>query len=218
MNDALEPKGPAPGPKQHLSDWTLEQLAEELLGEYELQAATAHVSECPRCAAELESYRTLFGALAGLPRFAPSPDFADAVMARVQVAPQESLAVALRRWLPKTRRGWMLWAAALLAPALPLFGLVAWLFSRPGVSVVSVWQWTTHETSHMVHAVSDGAGQWAYGLGLPTLLQSLYTFLLGMPTGVLVAVLAVLAVGTPLAAWSLVRLLRKPVGNVTYAN
>jgi hypothetical protein len=219
MNDALEQREPAPGPKQHLSDWTLEQLAEGMLGEYEHQAATAHVESCARCTAELEGYRSLFSALSGLPRFAPSAEFGDAVMARVRVGPQESAAVVwARRWLPATRRGWLIFTGALLAPALPLLGLVAWLFSQPGVSVVSVWGWTVTNATRFGHLAGDEAGRWAHGLGLPATMQTVYNFLLGVPTGVLAAVLAVLAIGIPLSTWSLVRLLRKPVGNVTYAN
>jgi hypothetical protein len=45
----------------------------------------AHVRECARCRSELEALQELTNALDELPRFAPSPGFADAVMSQVHV-------------------------------------------------------------------------------------------------------------------------------------
>jgi hypothetical protein len=45
----------------------------------------AHVRRCEECRSELEAARSLVRQLEHLPRFAPSPAFANAVMSRVQI-------------------------------------------------------------------------------------------------------------------------------------
>lgn len=45
----------------------------------------AHVRRCEECRSELDAARALVRRLEHLPRFAPSPAFANAVMARVQI-------------------------------------------------------------------------------------------------------------------------------------
>ncbi|MDQ3388785.1 MAG: zf-HC2 domain-containing protein, partial [Gemmatimonadota bacterium] len=129
----------------HLTTQTLELLMDEMLSSAERNEAEAHLEGCELCAAELEACRALSVALAGLPRFAPSVTFAESVMARVTIAPQGSLA-RMRRWLPVTRRGWVMLAAALLAPLAPLVAALGWLLSQPLVTVGGVWsmgeKWT----------------------------------------------------------------------------
>ena len=203
----------------HLSEWTLEQLAEDLLSGYEHQSAMAHLEGCPRCAAEVDSYRTLFSALAGLPRFAPSPDFSDAVISRVRIGPQPSPALErLRRWLPVTRRGWTILAGAMIAPALPVLWLVVWLLSQPMVSPAALLQWGSRWGTDATNAVSGAVLHWETQLGLTRLASALYAAVAGLPMTVLLTVGAALAVAIPLSAWSLIRLVRTPLGDVHYAN
>lgn len=206
-------------PMAHLSEWTLEQMAEGMLPEPEHRDAMTHVERCTRCAAELEGFRALFSALSQMPRFAPSPQFTEAVMARVQVAPRASPAMArMRRWLPVTRRGWMLLSLALVAPALPVIAGMAWLLSQPLVSAAALGQWLSLQANGLAQATVARLGQWEASLGLAARGRSVYAALLDVPPELLVAGLVVMAVGIPLSAWSLVRLVRAPTGNMNYAN
>lgn len=205
--------------KAHLSEWTLEQLAEGMLSENEHQSAMTHVEGCPRCAAEMDSFRTLFTALSGLPRFAPSPDFSDAVISRIRIGPQPSPAMQrLRRWLPVTRRGWMLLAGAIVAPALPVLGLVIWLFSQPMISAGALLEWGSRWGSDATSAVTGTFARWEAQLGLTHLASTLYAAVAALPMSVVLGVGATLAVAIPLSVWSLVRLVRTPLGDVHYAN
>jgi hypothetical protein len=205
--------------KAHLSEWTLEQLAEGMLSENEHQSAMAHVEGCPRCAAEMDSFRTLFTALAGLPRFAPSPDFSDAVISRIRIGPQPNPAMErLRRWLPVTRRGWMLLAGAMVAPALPVLALVVWLLRQPMISAGALLQWGSRWGTDATSAVTRTVLRWETQLGLTHLASTLYGAVAALPMSVLLTVGAALAVAIPLSAWSLIRLVRTPLGDVHYAN
>ena len=204
---------------EHLSDWILEQYAEGALSPEEQSSAEEHLEFCGRCAAELDGYRALFAALGEMPRFAPSPAFGDAVMARVKVAPAPSpvVAWAMRR-LPQTPRGWSVLLGALLLPAMPVVALVAWVMSQPLVSRESIWQWTTAQTLQGSQAFLARLTEWGMGSGLFEWSQAVYTLLMSVPAGTLSAVLAVLAIGIPISTWSLVRLVRTPVERVHYAN
>lgn len=230
MNDARSTEGPEPNgqgaeqgsvPNQtaHLSEWTLEQLAEEMLSPLEQERALAHVEECGRCAAELDAYRALFAALSELPRFEPSPSFNDAVLARVRISPQEgALMVQLRRWLPTTTRGWVLLGAALSAPALPMIAMVVYLLTHPLVSAASVWQMSMLLAEDTLRAAGGAVMGWGLIADVTAAAQAGLAALQSIPTGMLVAGLALLAVGIPVSAWALVRLVRSPMRNVTYAN
>jgi anti-sigma factor RsiW len=208
-----------PNSTAHLTEWTLELLAESALPESEAAQAKRHLEQCDRCSAELEAYRVLASALSELPRFAPSVEFSDAVMARVKMAPvTDPIYTRVVRLLPTTPRGWGMLVAAAVAPALPLIALVAWVLTQPLVSLAGLWQWTSDqvvETAQMMAAYiverSDasgllGAAEWV--------MHSIQT----LPLGTLILAVAVLAITIPLSAWSLVRLVRTPMGKVTYAN
>jgi hypothetical protein len=206
-------------PTAHLTDWTLEQLAEESLPEAELAGATAHVEACALCAAELEGYRALFSTLSDLPRFAPPPAFADAVMARVRVAPQPSpVWVRVQRWLPRTRGGWAVLGAALAAPAAPLVALVVWFLSQPLVSTSALGAWATEMLRTAAGTALAEVLGWGVDTGVFGWVQLAYQTARSIPLETVGVVLALLAVAIPLSAWSLVRLVRAPMGNATYAN
>lgn len=204
----------------HLPEWTLDLLAEGALSHAERSRAEAHLRECALCAAEMEATRAVIASLEALPRFEPSPGFADVVMSRV-VLPQEAPQAAfspLRRWLPRTRRGWAGLAVALAVPSAPLFALLAWLLSRPMVTVGSLWSMGTgwvRETSWSLVAraaealARSGALEWG---------GDLLDRLASAPaTGTGIALLLV-AAAIPLSGWTLVRLLRTPLGGVTHAH
>jgi hypothetical protein len=203
----------------HLSEWTLEQLAEGMLSEHEHQSAMTHVEGCTRCAAEMDAYRTLFTALAALPRFAPPPDFGDAVISRVRIGPQPSPAMQrLRRWLPVTRRGWTILAGAMIVPALPVLALVIWLLSQPMISAAALLEWGSRWGNDVTGSVSSTILRWETQLGLTQLAGALYAAVAGLPMALVLAVGAALAVAVPLSVWSLVRLVRTPLGDAHYAN
>ena len=68
-------------PVTHLTPDEIELWAQGLLG----AARAIHVTECPKCLATADHERKLILELAQLPRFAPSAEFADRVMARVRI-------------------------------------------------------------------------------------------------------------------------------------
>jgi anti-sigma factor RsiW len=203
----------------HLSDWTLDQLAEGELPAEERAAAERHVESCPACAAQLATYRSLFTALSGLPRFEPTQGFAEAVLARTRMQPEPGLLARwLRRVTPDTRRGWALLIAALTAPALPILIAAVWLLTHPTLSVEALWEWTLLRMSTSARSAADVAAGWADGTGATMLITWGYSTLSGVPLAAITAVLLGLAVAMPLSAWALFRLVRTPNRNITYAN
>lgn len=210
-------RDPVPEPMAHLPAPILEQLAEETLAPAEARDARIHLEVCGRCAAAFESHQQLFALLGELPRFAPSLAFNDAVMARVQIRHRESAVFAwLKRLMPKSRRGWILIGAAVTAPAMPLFALIAWILSQPLLSPATLWQWALIRSQTMSQAsfawlLDRAMGSSAVGWG-----DAIYSALQSVPVGTLGGVIAVLAVGIPLSGWGLVRLTRIPEGSTTY--
>lgn len=203
----------------HLSEWTLEQLAEGMLSSDELAGASAHVEACGRCAAELDGYRALFAALGEIPRFAPSAQFSDAVMARVRVAPAPSPVWSLvQRWVPRTRRGWSVLGAAVAAPAVSTAAVLIWLMSHPLVSPGWLLQWAGGEAAGAVEAGASQVFRWGMRSGLFGVGRQAVEAAGSLPLGAVAVVMAVLAVAIPLSAWSLIRLVRTPMRNVNYAN
>jgi anti-sigma factor RsiW len=203
----------------HLTEEAIEQLVDGLLGGDELQRAEVHLSTCAACAAEVDASRVFFAALAQLPRFAPSAEFADLVMAKVQVEPRASPVFAwIRHWAPETRRGWTLLVAALLAPMLPLIGFAAWVVSSPVLTAGAVLQWVAVQGRSVAVDTAGAVARWGMGTGISAWAESAYAAARSIPTDTLALTLIVLAVAIPLSAWSLVRLVRTPTGNVTYAN
>ena len=219
MNEPIPESDLVPEATAHLSAMRLEQLAEGGLSEAEAQAARGHLSSCQRCATEMEAFGSLFGMLGELPRFAPSPAFADAVMARVRIAPSESwYAGLLRRLIPTTRRGWLLLGTALTAPATPFIALAVWLLFQPLVTPTTLWQWGQLRVQSGAEASIAWLGEWFLTSLAGEGLAMLYTSVQSIPTNALSGAIAFLAVAIPLSAWALVRLTRSPSGKVSYAN
>jgi hypothetical protein len=92
----------------------------------------AHVADCEQCSAELESARAVVEALDHLPRFAPSPLFADRVLAEVRVFEPWHVAAldTVRRYIPSAAPARVLVAAGASSVALVLTVLTVWLTSR----------------------------------------------------------------------------------------
>jgi hypothetical protein len=219
MNEHATGRDPVPAPSAHLPAETLEQLAEGSLSPAESADARQHVEACNRCSVELEAFQGLFAVLGELPRFAPSAVFADGVMARVQLAPQESRVMALlRRLVPTTRRGWAFISVAVTAPVMPILALVFWLITQPLISPATVTQWALLRTQSTAQTMLAWIVDGTMSSGLLSWADTSYATLQAVPGSALGGALAVLAIAIPLSAWTLVRLTRTPVGSITYAN
>jgi hypothetical protein len=207
--------------ENHLPDWTLDLLAEDALSHSERSHAEAHLRSCARCRAEMDAARAVIAELDALPRFEPSAAFADAVMARVVVAPAASTAVAparSRRWLPKTRRGWMMVGVGLLAPLGPLAALLAWVLGNAAVTPGALagtagdrmrdafWSALARATEAVVRSPAFDA-----------VADLVYSALSMSSTGA-GALLLFLAITIPASGWTLVRLLRTPTGGFHHAH
>ncbi len=202
----------------HLPPWMLELLAEDGLSHHERSQAEAHLRSCGRCTAELEASRSVLAALAALPRFSPSETFAEAVMSRV-VLPQPAAAQArARRWLPRTRRGWMMLGGAALAPLAPVTALMAWILSHPLVTADSLTSAGNSWLRDQVWSLVVSAAEATIRSGLFDQAGEVLVRLLSIPGGSLSAAALALAVAIPTSGWALFRLLRTPQGGVTHAN
>lgn len=74
----------------HLDPLTLQDLLDGELAPAERRRAEAHVATCAVCAAELTSYRRVFGSLDAMPTWDPGPAFTERVLAHVlpELAPR----------------------------------------------------------------------------------------------------------------------------------
>lgn len=203
----------------HVDALKLEQLAERSLPPGETAAVQAHLDQCARCSAEYSAVAHLVGMLTELPRFAPSPAFANAVMARVRLAPAESAALAwLRKIVPHTRRGWVLLATASVAPAIPLLALLLWMFTQPLVTPAVLWQWTVAQTQTATQAGAGWLLDQAMNSGILLLAESLVATGLTLPTRAVGGFFIFFGLAIPLSAWGLVHLTRTPVGRKHHAS
>jgi hypothetical protein len=96
------------------------------------QPLRAHVRECADCRAELEAARELVLELEHLPHFVPSVQFADRVMAQVQVFEPWHVAArdSVRRWLPQSRPLQVMGAAMAASVAFVLSIGTLWILGR----------------------------------------------------------------------------------------
>jgi hypothetical protein len=92
----------------------------------------AHVRSCPECAAELESARLVVAELEALPHLAPSPLFAQRVMAQVQVFEPWHVALldSVRHFVPQSRPARVLAGAGAVSIASVLTLALLWLGAR----------------------------------------------------------------------------------------
>ncbi len=219
MKESVNGRSPVSKSMNHLTEWQIEQLAEGELPTAELSTATAHLDSCGRCAAEVDSYRMLFATLATLPRYAPSDEFAGAVMARLKPAPRLAPFYAwLRRIAPQTRRGWSVLFGLAVLPATPIIALFGWLLSHPLVSAEALMGWALSEARAGAADGFTAVRDWVAQAGALDLANVALSAASTFPMPALVTIFLLLAVAIPLSAWSLLRLLRSPSGNVEYAN
>jgi anti-sigma factor RsiW len=201
-------------PNAHLDEWQVEQAAEDRLPGEAREAARLHLERCERCAAAVAVAREIVAALSSLPRFAPSPAFADAVMARVSPV---AASAAARRWLPSTARGWGAMAAALLAPLAPFAVLVAWFVAGPVLSTSSSWAWGVEGVRGGLMSLAFGLAEAAVRGGALRWVEWISARTAGLDPSGLVWLGAAAAAGVPLSLWLLARLSRSPVEPVAHA-
>ncbi|HEU4885197.1 MAG TPA: hypothetical protein VFT45_23245 [Longimicrobium sp.] len=208
----------------HLPFWTLEQLAEGDLSHPERSLAEQHLKTCAHCTAELRSARALIAALQSLPSVSPSAGFADAVMARVVIAPQAATAAAAeparearRGWLPASARAWAVLTAVLTVIMAPLAALGVWLNAHPMVSVSSLWgvarDWLGEVAWSAVVQVAGAFGRSGlFGWAADTLAAMPGPDTAGVPLSLLLFFAAI-----PVSAFVIVRLLKTPSTGMTHA-
>jgi hypothetical protein len=208
----------------HLPFWTLEQLAEGDLGHADRMLAEQHLKACAHCTSELRSARALIAALQSLPSLTPSAGFADAVMARVVIAPQAATAAAAepvrearRGWLPASLRGWAVLTAVLTVIMAPLAALGVWLNAHPMVSVSSLWGvargWAGEVAWSAVVQVAGAFGRSGlFGWAADTLAGMPGPDAAGVPLALLLFFAAI-----PVSAFVIVRLLKTPATGMTHA-
>lgn len=205
----------------HLAYWTLEQLAEGGLSHVERTLAEQHLRSCGRCTSELEGARAVIAALEGLPQLSPSPAFAEAVMARVQIAPMAAPLAAPSlsrgRWMPARSRGWMMLVALVLATVPVLAGIAVWTGQNPVAGMGALWRVVRGWASEVgFNLMSEGTE----ALIRTGLFQWGSDFLGGIPGPSLAGVpvlLLMLAAAVPVSAWAMARLLRAPTTGLTHA-
>lgn len=148
------------GPNDHPSVERLNAFVEHGLDESERAGVDAHLAACSRCREEVAELGSLFMALSELPRFAPSAEFADRVMAGVRV--RKPVVVSAGEWAerltPQSTRGWAAAAAVLALPVLGATLLVAWIMAQPGVTSQGLW---TLATTFAGEALTSG-WHWAW--------------------------------------------------------
>jgi hypothetical protein len=205
----------------HLPYWTIEQLAEGSLSHVEKSLAELHLRACSHCAGELDGARAVIRALERMPALTPSADFADAVMARVQIAPAAKAApapsMARRRWMPRVSRGWATLLALLLLPLPVLAGIGTWMGGSPFSAMGALWgvvrNWAGEVGFNLFSEgtevlIRTGLFQWGSDVlsGIP-----------GPTAGGVPVLLLLLAAAVPVSAWAMGRLLRAPMTGLTHA-
>jgi anti-sigma factor RsiW len=121
----------------HPSSERLEALVEGTLDEAEQVVLNSHVVGCPRCQSELEEWRSLFVALASLPQMEPSVQFADHIMAAINLPLPLPARVAsiFRRFVPKSKTTWTLATIFLALPIIVTGAFAAWVIAQPWLTL-----------------------------------------------------------------------------------
>lgn len=202
----------------HLSEWTLDLLAQGEMSRAERGVAEAHLRGCARCADALAEIRALEASLAALPRFAPSVGFADVVLARVAAAAAPAVIATQRPWLSRTARGWVLAGIFTLGPLTTLGMLWGWLLSRPLVSTSSLLilsrQWIGGALTSGVARVAEVI----VGSASFRILADAAGRIASASAAEVAAALLLIGAGLPLSGWALARLLRNSDGEITHAH
>jgi hypothetical protein len=194
----------------HPGSERLEALVEGTLDEAEQAVLNSHVMGCPRCQSELEEWRSLFTALSSLPQLEPSVQFAEHIMAAINLPiPLPARVTSIfRQFVPKSKTSWTLASILFALPILVTVAAVTWLVSQPwltleGLLVFAYGRATTASTalaSYLGRELITSAPALLIGQGV----QKLIAFAGVGRLGMLIAGLATL---TLLSVWILYRYL-----------
>jgi hypothetical protein len=133
-----------------------------------VQPLRAHVRGCAECRAELEEARAIVAELEHLPHLAPSPLFADRVMANVQVFEPWHVAAldSARRWVPQSRGARVLAGAFVASMAFMLTVASVWLIGHVNTVVffsdLAVERTRTRLFDALTEALAGALGQPAF--------------------------------------------------------
>lgn len=116
---------------RHLLPDEFDLLVDEEIG-FGVPELQVHVTECDQCRLELESARTVMSRIESLPHIAPSPLFAQKVMAQVNVFEPWHVAAGntIRALVPRYRPIRVALAAAALTGCVTLTTMALWIASR----------------------------------------------------------------------------------------
>ena len=122
--------------KRHLLPNEIDLLLDGEVG-FGVTPLKAHVRTCAECRTQLDEARQVVTALEHLPHFAPSPQFANQLMSRVQVfVPWHVAALdSARRFVPRSQPVRYLVGAMAASLALMLTSLSVWLFARADMAI-----------------------------------------------------------------------------------
>lgn len=205
---------------RHPDDDRLQALAAGTLDAADEAVVRSHVAGCERCGEELETWHSLLATLGGLPAFEPRGDFADRVMARVDVRPRWAFALAavLARPMPRTTAGWALIAAILAVPALVYGGAVAWLTSQPWFSTGWMLAFAQEAVAGAYMFGRDLLVSWLTGSAVAEWVARLVT---STEPGAIGAAAALFGTAVVVSAWvlyrNLIRTPRRERGHATFA-
>lgn len=213
----------------HLDPRTALAYLDRALSSRRRKAVATHVEACASCRDEVVRWRAVIEAVEALGHESPSPSFADAVMARVEVptpAPVprririlEGLAARFRSLAPRSRRGWTLAGAAGLAPVAALTtAIVAFFGTHPLLTPGSLASFTWWQVTE---AVQSGSGALAQRVMASPLVLEIWRMVQGVASEPLMAGLGAVAFGftTFTALWILYRnLTTAPPVDRGYAN
>ncbi|MGI8619292.1 MAG: hypothetical protein ACR2L6_09430 [Gemmatimonadaceae bacterium] len=116
---------------RHLLPDEFDLLVDEEIG-FGVPELQAHVRECDRCRVELESARAVMAHVESLPHLAPSPVFAEEVMAQVNVFEPWHVAAGntIRALMPRHRPVRIALGGAALTSCFTLTTMFVWIASR----------------------------------------------------------------------------------------
>jgi hypothetical protein len=164
----------------HPTDQRLEAFCDGTLPKGERAGIESHLTGCSTCRGEVNEWRSLFIALAGLPHLTPAPGFALRVMAHVQIPrPWHVRASALvAKALPHTTPGWAFAVLLLAIPALAAGSLAFWLLSKSYLTAAGLWAFATDRFAMGANRLVSGAFSAAIETDVMAwLVQSTGTFL-----------------------------------------
>ena len=196
------------GTSDHLTSDVLLDLLDRRLEATRRSRVQEHVDACPRCHAELRSWRHLLGSLDRLGHL-PVPDgFKQRAYRRFKLSREMGVRARagrlVRRVLPATRKGWATVAGIATAPATVVAAAIWVLFSNPLVTpqaLLSFAEWKVGDAAAaLTGGLADLLGQ---SLGAFRAFQVI-DFVSGSPAaaGLAVLLFAVLSVS---ALWILYR-------------